>query len=95
MYVDIVPNRKSPPTVLLRESKREGNITRKKTLANISHWPMEKVQTLRRLLKNEKLLPADEVFQIEQSLPHGHVGAILGTLRKIGLEKIIASRRSR
>lgn len=95
MYVDIVPNRKSSPAVLLRESKREGDITRKKTLANISHWPMEKVQTLRRLLKNEKLLPADEVFQIEQSLPHGHVEAILGTLRKIGLEKIITSRRSR
>ena len=95
MYVDIVPNRKSSPTVLLRESKREGDITRKKTLTNISHWRMEKVQTLRRLLKNEKLLPADEVFQIEQSLPHGHVEAILGTLRKIGLEKIITSRRSR
>ena len=95
MYVDIVPNRKSPPAILLREARREGNKTRKKTLANISHWPMEKIQMLRRVLKGEELVPAAEAFHIEQSLPHGHVEAILGTLRKIGLESIIASRRSR
>ena len=95
MYVDIVPNRKSPPAILLREAWREGNKTHKKTLANISHWPMEKVQMLRRVLKGEELVPAGKAFHIEQSLPHGHVEAILGTLRKIGLERIIASRRSR
>ena len=95
MYVDIVPNRNSPPAILLRECWRDGNKTRKKTVANISNWPTEKVDTLRRVLRGEKLIPAEQAFIIEQSLPHGHVEAVLGTLRKIGLEKMIASRRSR
>jgi transposase len=95
MYIDIVPNRNSPPAILLRECWRDGNKTRKKTIANISNWPAEKVDTLRRVLRGEKLIPAEQAFIIEQSLPHGHVEAVLGTLRKIGLEKMIASRRSR
>ncbi len=95
MYVDIIPNRTSPPAILLREAWRDGNKTRKKTLANISHWPMQKVQLLRRVLKGENLVPAEQAFSIERTLPHGHVEAVLGTLRKIGLENIIASRRSR
>ena len=94
MYIDIVPNRNSSPAILLRECWRDGSKTRKKTVANISNWPMEKVETLRRVLRGEKLIPAEQAFIIEQSLPHGHVEAVLGTLRKIGLEKMIASRRS-
>ena len=95
MYVDIVPNRNSPPAILIRECRREGKKNPKRTLANISHWPMEKVETLRRVLKDEKLVPLDGLFHIEKSFPHGHVEAIMGTIRKIGLDKMISSRRSR
>lgn len=95
MYVDIVPNRKSPPAILLREGWREGGKVEKRTIANISDWPMPKVNTLRRLLRNEPLMGPDDVFSIEESLPHGHVAAILGTMRKIGLEKVIAAKRCR
>jgi len=95
MYIDTVPNRGSPPAVLLRESFREGSRTRKRTLANLSHWPAEQVEALRRVLKGEQLVPVDELFSIERSLPHGHVQAVLGTMRKVGLEQIIASKPSR
>ena len=89
MYVDIVPNRRSPPAVLLREGWRENGKIRKRTIANLSSWPMEKVLTLRRLLKNEPLVGRDEAFDIVRSLPHGHVAAVLGTVRKLGLDRLI------
>ena len=89
MYVDIVPNRNSPPAVLLREGWRENGKVRKRTLANLSSWSMEKVETLRRLLKNGPLVGRDDAFDIVRSLPHGHVAAVLGTLRKLGLETLI------
>jgi len=95
MYVDIVPNRSSPPAVLLRESWREGSKIHKKTLANISHWPRFQVDSLRRVLKGEHLVPIDELFVVERSLPHGHVEAILGTMRKLGMERLLDSRQSR
>ena len=93
MYVDIVPNRSSPPAILLRESWREGSKIRKKTIANISHWPRFQVEALRGVLKGEHLVPVDQLFLLEGSLPHGHVEAILGTLRKLGLERILNRRR--
>ena len=93
MYVDIVPNRSSHPAILLRESWREGSKIRKKTLANISHWPRFQVEALRGVLKGEHLVPVDQLFLLEGSLPHGHVEAILGTLRKLGLERILDRRR--
>ena len=89
MYIDIVPNRNSPPAVLLREGWRENGKVRKRTVANLSSWSMEKVETLRRLLKNEPLVGRDDAFDIVRSLPHGHVAAVLGTLKKLGLEKLI------
>jgi len=89
LYIDIVPNRNSPPALLLREGWRENGKVRKRTLANLSSWSGEKVETLRRLLKNEPLVGRDDAFDIIRSLPHGHVGAVLGTLRKLGLEKLI------
>jgi len=95
MYIDKVPNRKSPPAILLRESYRDGGKSRKRTLANISHWPREQIEALRRVLRGETLVPPGEAFAVERSLPHGHVKAILGTVRKIGLDEIIAARRSR
>lgn len=95
MYIDIVPNRKSPPAILLRETWREGGKICKRTLANLSDWPMDKVETLRKLLKDVPLVPVDEVFQIQRTWQHGHVAAVLGTLRKLGLERIIHPRKSR
>ncbi len=89
MYVDIVPNRNSPPAVLLREGWRENGKVKKRTIANLSSWPMEKVETLRRFLKNEPLVGRDDAFDIVRSLPHGHVAAVLGTLKKLGLDRLI------
>lgn len=86
MYIDTVPNRNSPPAVLLRESSRVGNKIIKRTLANLSEWPAPQVDLLRRVLKGEALLSPSQALQIERSLPHGHVAAALGTLRRIGLE---------
>ena len=95
MYIETVPNRSSPPCVLLRESFRRGGKVRKRTLANLTHWPPDLVEGLRRLLKGGRLVEELPDFEIIRSLPHGHVSATLGTLRKVGLEKLIAPRRSR
>jgi transposase len=95
MYVERIPNRGSPPAILLREAWREAGKIRKRTLANLSHWPLERVESLRRLLRGEPLVAAQEVFAIESSLPHGHVEAVLGSFRKLGLQSLIASKPSR
>jgi transposase len=90
MYVTRVPNRGSPPAVLLRESYREDGKVRTRTLANLSRWPEHKVDKLQRALKG---LPASrgvcEAFEITRSLPHGHVAAVLGTARALGVEELI------
>ncbi len=90
MYVDTVPNRSSPPAVLLRESVRDGSKIRKRTLANISSWPAAQVDLLRRVLKGELLVPPEQAFHIARSLPHGHVAAVLGTLRQLGLHSLVS-----
>jgi transposase len=90
MYIDTVPNRNSPPAVLLRESSRVGNKIVKRTLANLSDWPAARVDSLRRVLKGESLVSFSDALRIERSLPHGHVAAALGTLRRIGLESDLA-----
>jgi len=95
MYVDRVPNRSSPPAILLREAWREGGKIRKRTLANISHWPEHKVESLKRLLRGETLVSAHDVFAVETSVPHGHVEAVLGTIGKLGLDHLIGSKPSR
>jgi transposase/ribosomal protein L35 len=95
MYIETVPNRKSPPAILLREGWREGKKTCKRTLANLSHWPRHKIETFRRLLRDEALVSPKDLFTTVQTLPHGHVEAILGTMRKIGLDSILAAKRSR
>ena len=82
MYVERVPNRSSPPAVLLRQAWREAGKIRKRTLANLSHWPEDRVDSLRRLLRGESLVSPKDVFTVESSLPHGHVEAVLGTIRK-------------
>jgi transposase len=94
MYIDTVPNRNSPPAVLLRESSRLGNRIVKRTLANLSDWPAAQVDLLRRVLKGEPLLSPSQALHIERSLPHGHVAAALSTLRRVGLEQTLARSRS-
>jgi transposase len=95
MYVETVPNRNSPPAILLRQGWREGSKTRKRTLANLSDWPPHKIETLRRLLRDETLVSPQDLFRTQQTLPHGHVAAILSTIRKLGLDAMIASKRCR
>ena len=93
MFVTTVPNRGSPPAVLLRESYREDGKVKSRTLANLSSWPDEKVQTLRAALRGDKLVPAGEGgFEIRRSLPHGHVLAALATARRIGLDALLPRR---
>jgi hypothetical protein len=90
MYVARVPNRGSPPAVLLRESYRESGRVRNRTLANLSGWPEAKVDALARVLKGQQPAAALEgAFEVTRSLPHGHVAAVLGTLRELGLEELI------
>jgi hypothetical protein len=95
MYVETVPNRNSPPAILLRESIREGAKIRKRTLANLSSWPPSQIDGLRRLLKGEDLVIRDQALQIIRSLPHGHVAAVLGTLRQLRLDDLLARSRCR
>jgi hypothetical protein len=95
MYIDTVPNRKSPPAVLLRETHRVGKKMVKTTIANLSKCPPEAVEALRLALKGVKLVPQDEVFAVERSLPHGHVEAVLGFLRQLGVDRLLASRPCR
>jgi len=91
MYVAKVPNRGSPPAVLLRESYREAGKVKNRTLANLSAWPDAKVDALARVLKGQPPPAADldGTFEITRSLPHGHVAAVLGTARRLGLDELI------
>jgi hypothetical protein len=90
MYIEAVPNRNSPPAILLRESYRENGKVRKRTLCNLSDWPTAHVEGLRGVLKGGTVIPAErDAFTIIRSLPHGHVAAALGTARKIGLDRLL------
>jgi transposase len=95
MYIETVPNRNSPPAILLREAWRDGKKIRKRTLANLSDWPSNKIQTFRRLLHDETLVSPHDLFCTDRTLPHGHVEAILGTIRKLGFDSIISAKRCR
>lgn len=96
MYIERVPNRNSPPAVLLRESYREGDKVKKRTLANLSDWPEEKVEALREVLRGGASVGRlESAFEITRSLPHGQVAAVLGALRRLELDRLVASRRSR
>ena len=93
MFIETVPNRGSPPAVLLRESYRDENgRAQKRTLANLSKLPGEVVAVLKAALKGGTLIgTSPEELQIERSLPHGHVAAALGMIRKIALDRLILS----
>jgi transposase len=95
MYVETVPNRNSAPAILLRESRRVGKSVQKTTIANLTHWPENVVDALRRSLAGEKLVSVEELFDIERTEPYGHVESVLATIRRLGLDSMIASERSR
>jgi hypothetical protein len=87
------PTGNSPPAILLRASYRQDGKVRKRTLCNLSDWPTAPIEGLRGVLKGGTVIPADrDGFTVTRSLPHGHVAAALGTLRKIGLERILGPR---
>jgi hypothetical protein len=94
MYIDIIPNRKSRPTVLIREAWRDGKRIRKRTVANITSWPEEKINALKLLLRGERLVRASEAITIERSIPCGHVRALLGMTEKINLQAVISQKSS-
>jgi hypothetical protein len=95
MYIETVPNRGSPPAILLRESYRDGKSVRKRTLLNLSHWAPEHVEGLRGVLKGGVVLPpGEQPFLIERSLPHGAVAAVLGTARAIDLDRLLGPKEA-
>ncbi len=95
MYIDIVPNRTSRPAILLRVATREGTRIRKRTLANLSDWAPEQIEALRRVLRGESLVAPESVFTIERSLPHGHAQAVLATMRRLGMARLLSPVRCR
>ena len=96
MYIEAVPNRNSPPAILLRESFRHEGKVCKRTLCNLSGWPPAHVEGLRGVLKGGTVIPAEhDAFTVTRSLPHGHVAAALGTARKIGLDRILGPEGNR
>jgi hypothetical protein len=88
MYIAVIPNRSSRPAILLRESYRDGNRVKNRTLANLSNLAPERVEALRAALRGDTLAPA-ESFEVRRSLPHGHVAAVLGMARKIKLDELL------
>ena len=96
MYIEAVPNRNSPPAILLRESYREAGKVRKRTLCNLSDWAPAHIEGLRGVLKGGTVIAPDrDAFTVTRSLPHGHVAAVLGMIRKIGLDTIIGPEGNR
>src|SRR5271168_3689920 len=88
MYIEAVPNRGSPPAILLRQSFRDNGRVRKRTLANLSDWPTPLVEGFRTLLKGGVAVAAEGI-RIRRALPHGHAAAVLGTIRAIGLDRLL------
>ena len=92
MFIDTIPNRKSPPAVLLRESYREGGRVKKRTLANLSKLPQALIDGIVALLDGGKVSGKHEAepgFEIVRSLPHGHVAAVQAVIRKLGLKRVL------
>lgn len=96
MYIETVPNRQSPPCILLRESYREGSKVRKRTLANLTSWPQQLVEGLRTLLRGGVAVEdLSQSFETIRSQPHGQVAAVVGTIRRLNLDEMVDSRPSR
>jgi transposase len=95
MYIHTIPNRNSPPAILLRESYREDGKIKNRTIANISHWPKDKIEAMRRVLSGDKLIGVDEMFETVRSYQHGHVQAVLLAMEKLGFKKLIDNKSSK
>jgi transposase len=93
MHVSIIPNRNSKPAILVRESYREGKKVNKRTLANVSFLSIEQAEALRLILKGKKIALVDELFEKRSSKHHGHVDAVLKSVKRLGLDKIISAKR--
>src|SRR5437773_1940893 len=94
MHIHIVPNRGSPPAVLLRESYRDGAQVRKRTLANLSSLSSAQVEAIRAVLRGETLQPVAQLFEITASRAHGHVQAVGLAMQRLGLASLIGSKPS-
>src|SRR5882757_6856984 len=94
MHIDVVPNRTSRPTYLLRESYRQGKKVRKRTLANLSALSDEQIEAIRAVLTGAAVRPVEEIFEVVRSRPHGHVQAVRVAMQRLGFESLIASRAS-
>jgi len=94
MHIDIVPNRNSPPTILLRQSYREGSSVKKRTLANLTGLSDEQVVQMRMIFKGEKLVSVYEAFEVFRSVQHGNVQAVLETMRRLQMADLLNSRSS-
>jgi len=94
MHIHVIPNRGSRPTILLRESYREGKKVKKRTLANLSSLSCKQVETIRRTLNGEELVPIDTLFTVTSSQHHGHVQAVRMAMKRLGFEKLIASQHT-
>jgi hypothetical protein len=96
MYIERVPNRNSPPAILLREGWREGKTVRKRTLANLSHWEPQRIEALAAVLKGHSVVgDLPQAFDIVRSLPHGHVAAVVGTQSRLKLAQLLGRQRCR
>jgi transposase len=96
MYIEKVPNRNSPPCILLRESYRREGKVKKRTIANLTTWPAHLVEGLRLLLQGGVAIDTmQQGFDVLRSRPHGHVAAVLGSLRRVGLDGIIGNKGCR
>ena len=95
MYIATVPNRGSPPALLLREGYRQGGTVKNRTLANLTKWPPQKVDLLRRVLRDEPLAPVDTLFEVVASRHHGHVQAVRTAMQRLGFDTLLAARPSR
>ena len=92
MHIDIVPNRGSRPTYLLRESYRQGSRVRKRTLANLSALDAEQIEAIRAVLRGESLRPTGALFDVIRSLPHGQVQAVSVAMRRLSFDKLLSAR---
>jgi len=93
MYIDIVPNRNSPPAILVRESYREGKRVLKRTISNVSFLSIEQAEAFRLILREKQIAAVDELFEKQSSKLHGHVDAVLRALTALGLDKVISAKR--
>src|SRR3990167_4885390 len=91
MYITAIPNRGSPPAILLRESYREGGQVKTRTIANLSHWPPDKIAALQAVLRGESVAPS---FAIVESQQHGHVQAVLAAMKRLDFALLIAAQPS-